>query len=89
VNPLTKQRLYYNGGSSIWDPNSSKIAQAPVLPPEVLSSGVHGVAIAEIESARSAPVRAALLARRRPEMYGLLALHRAPTDANAAAAPTG
>jgi predicted amidohydrolase len=86
-NPLTKQRLYYNGGSSIWDPNSSKIAQAPVLPPEVLSSGVHGVAIAEIEPAKSAPVRAALLARRRPEMYGLLALHRAPTDANATATP--
>ena len=27
-NPLTKQRLYYNGGSSVWDPNSAKIAQA-------------------------------------------------------------
>jgi predicted amidohydrolase len=50
-NPLTKQRLYYNGGSSIWDPKGTKIAQAPVLPPEVLPSGVHGVAIAEIEPA--------------------------------------
>jgi predicted amidohydrolase len=82
-NPLNKQRLYYNGGSSIWDPNSHKLAQAAVLPPEVLPSGVHGVAIAQIEPAKSAPVRAALLARRRPEFYGLLALHRAPTDANA------
>ncbi len=82
-NPLTKQRLYYNGGSSIWDPNSGKLAQAAVLPPEVLPSGVHGVAIAEIEPTKSAPVRAALLVRRRPELYGLLALHRAPTDANA------
>jgi predicted amidohydrolase len=83
-NPLTKQRLYYNGGSSIWDPDSRKLAQAPVLPPEVLPSGVHGIAVAEIEPARSAPVRATLLARRRPELYSLLALHRAPTDANAA-----
>jgi predicted amidohydrolase len=82
-NPLTHQRLYYNGGSSIWDPESHKLAQAAVLPPEVLPSGVHGVAIAEIEPAKSAPVRAALLERRRPELYGLLALHRAPTDANA------
>jgi predicted amidohydrolase len=79
-NPLTHQRLYYNGGSSIWDPHSHKLAQAPVLPPEVLPSGVHGVAVAEIELAKSAPVRAALLERRRPELYGLLALHRAPVD---------
>ena len=82
-NPITKQRLYYNGGSSIWSPLSKNIAQAPVLPPEVLPSGVHGLAIADIVPADSAPVRAALLARRRPEMYGLLALHRAPTDATA------
>jgi hypothetical protein len=84
-NPITHQRLYYNGGSSIWDPLGHKLAQAAVLPPEVLPSGVHGVAVAEIEPARSAPVRAVLLERRRPELYGLLALHRAPTDANASA----
>ncbi len=80
TNPITKQQLYYNGGSSIWDPFGNKIAQLPVPPPEVLPSGVHGVAIATIVPAKSAPVRAALLARRRPEMYGVLALHRAPTD---------
>jgi predicted amidohydrolase len=85
-NPITHQRLYYNGGSSIWDPQSHKLAQAPVLPPEVLSSGVHGVAIAEIEPLKSARVRATLLERRRPELYGLVALHRAPTDANASTA---
>ena len=51
-NPLTHQRLYYNGGSSIWDPESHKLAQAAVLPPEVLPSGVHGVAIADIEPAK-------------------------------------
>lgn len=82
-NPITHQRLYYNGGSSIWDPHSHKLAQAAVLPPEVLPSGVHGVAVAEIEPAKSAPVRAALLERRRPDLYRILALHRAPTDANA------
>lgn len=80
TNPITKQQLYYNGGSSIWDPSGNKIAQLPIYPPEVLPSGVHGVAIAMIVPAKSAPIRAALLARRRPEMYGVLALHRAPTD---------
>lgn len=69
-----------NGGSSIWDPSGNKIAQLPVLRPKVLPSGVHGAAIATIVPAKSAPIRAALLARRRPEMYGVLALHRAPTD---------
>jgi predicted amidohydrolase len=82
-NPITRQKLYYNGGSSIWDPNGRKLAQAPVVPPEVLPSGVHGVIKAEIDPAKSAPVRTALLKRRRTEMYGLLALHRAPTDAAA------
>ena len=32
-NPLTKQRLYYNGGSSIWTPDSRNIGQLPVIPP--------------------------------------------------------
>src|SRR6516165_8948420 len=83
-NPITKQKLYYNGGSSIWAPDGTKLAQAAVAPPEVLAPGVHGVVTAEINPGKSASVRAALLQRRRPELYGLLAIHRAPTDANAA-----
>lgn len=86
-NPITKQQLYYNGGSSIWSSESKRIGQLPLAPPEVLPSGVHGVVIADIVPAELAKVRAALLARRRPEMYGLLALHRAPTDAAATATP--
>jgi predicted amidohydrolase len=82
-NPITKQKLYYNGGSSIWAPDGTKLAQAAVVPPEVLPSGVHGVITADIDPAKSAPIRAALLQRRRPELYGLLAIHRAPADANA------
>ncbi len=85
-NPQTGQTLYYNGGSSIWDPSGNKIAQAPVVPPEVLSPGAHGIIIADIIPSAAEPVREAVLARRRPEMYGLLALHRAPTDPNATTA---
>ena len=82
-NPRTGQTLYYNGGSSIWDPSGNKIAQAPVVPPEVLSPGAHGMVVAEITPSMATPVREAVLARRRPQMYGVLALHRAPTDPNA------
>jgi predicted amidohydrolase len=86
-NPQTGQTLYYNGGSSIWDPSGNKVAQAPVVQPEVLSPGAHGMIVAEITPSMSAPVRNAVLARRRPGMYGLLALHRAPTDSNATTTP--
>lgn len=86
-NPLTGQTLYYNGGSSIWDPSGNKVAQAPVVPPEELAPGAHGMITAEITPSMAAPVRDAILARRRPQMYGLLALHRAPTDPNATKTP--
>jgi predicted amidohydrolase len=86
-NPQTGQTLYYNGGSSIWDPSGNKVAQAPVVLPEVLSPGAHGIVTAEITPAMAKPIRDAVLARRRPEMYGLLALHRAPTDPSSTATP--
>lgn len=85
TNPKTGQKLYYNGGSSLWSPTGNKIAQADVVPPENLPSGVHGIALADIDIAQSKPVRDQLLKRRRPELYGLLALHRAPTDSQATA----
>ena len=86
-NPLTGQTLYYNGGSSIWGPSGNKIAQAPVVPPEVLSPGAHGMVVAEITPSMATPIREAVLARRRPQMYRVLALHRAPTDPNATTEP--
>ena len=86
-NPVTGQTLYYNGGSSIWDPSGNKVAQAPVVPPELLSPGAHGMVTAEITPAMAEPVREAVLERRRPQMYGILALHRAPTDPSATTEP--
>lgn len=83
TNPKTGQKLYYNGGSSLWSPSGNKIAQADVVAPENLPPGVHGVAIANIDISQSKPVRDQLLKRRRPELYGLLALHRSPTDSQA------
>ena len=83
TNPLTKQQLYYNGGASIWGPTGDKIAQAPVTAPNVTASGVTNILIAEIDPAAGKAIREKLSALRRPELYGLLALHRAPTDADA------
>jgi predicted amidohydrolase len=84
TNPITGGKLYYNGGSSIWSPAGRKLVQAPVVPPEVLAPGLHGVFSADIVPAEADAPRIAALARRRPGVYTpLLALHRAPVDGNA------
>ena len=76
--------LYYNGGSSIWSPEGRKLAQAPVVPPEVLPPGLHGFISATIVPARADAVRDQRLAARRPSLYNpLLALRRAPVDSTA------
>ena len=88
TNPITGGKLYYNGGSSIWSPAGNKLAQAPVVPPEELPPGLHGIISATIVPAEAAAPRAAALARRRPALYTpLLALHRSPVDSNATATP--
>ncbi len=85
-NPLTKEALYYNGGSSIWSPNGHKIAQAPVIPPVDLKPGLNGIYTAIIDLRDADEIRAKICQRRRPELYRpLLALHRAPTDNNRSA----
>lgn len=83
TNPLTGQQLYYNGGSSIWTPAGDKIAQGDVVAPEKMDPGVHGVITATIDPGQGKATQVALLKQRRPELYGLLALHRSPTDQNA------
>ena len=63
------------------------MAQAPVVPPEELAPGLHGVFSATITPSDSDTVRAARLALRRPALYSpLLALHRSPVDGNATTA---
>jgi predicted amidohydrolase len=83
-NPINGSQLYYNGGSSIWSPEGRKLAQAPVVPPEVLPPGLHGFISATIVPARADAVRDQRLAARRPSLYTpLLALRRAPVDSTA------
>jgi predicted amidohydrolase len=40
-NPITGSQLFYNGGSSIWSPLGHKLAQAPVVPPQVFPPGLN------------------------------------------------
>lgn len=88
TNPITGGKLYYNGGSSIWSPQGRKLAQAPVVPPEVLPPGLNGLISATITPADARSARTAALARRRPPLYtSLLALHRSPVDGNATKTP--
>ncbi|MHC5352960.1 nitrilase-related carbon-nitrogen hydrolase [Myroides sp. LJL115] len=84
TNPNNNSQVYYNGGSSIWNPSGEKIAQAPVIGPIVLPNGLHGIYTAQIDVSKADTARERILKRRRPHLYNpLLALHRVPTDANA------
>ena len=84
TNPNNNSQVYYNGGSSIWNPLGEKIAQAPVIGPVVLPNGLHGIYTAKINVSQSDAIRERILKRRRPKLYNpLLALHRVPTDINA------
>ena len=88
TNPITGQQLYYNGGSSIWRPDGNKIAQAEVLPPETIKPGLQGFITADIDLSVGKPTQQALLERRRPSLYGLLALYRSPTNTEATSTVT-
>lgn len=84
TNPNTNQQLYYNGGSSIWNPQGNKLTQAPVVQPIELPFGLNGIYTANIQLNLADEARNAIQKRRRPELYNpLLAFHRSPTDVNA------
>lgn len=80
VNPQTNEKLYYNGGSSIWDPFGHKINQAPVTPPRIEIPGINNIIVSEINPSDSTSLKSKLLSLRRPELYKLLAIHRSPLD---------
>lgn len=84
TNPINKKQLYYNGGSSIWNPLGKKIVQSPVVPPLELPFGLHGIYIADIDLSEADLAQEKIRFKRRPNLYNpLLTLHRSPTDANA------
>lgn len=84
TNPNNHMQLYYNGGSSIWSPDGTKIEQAPVVSPIEIKPRLNGIYSTFINVDEADKHRKFLLAKRRPELYSpFLAFHRCPTDSAA------
>lgn len=86
TNPTTGLTVFYGGLASIWSPRGEKIAQAPASSPEVGPDVPPRILYAEIDPADYDNAARASFTERRPELYGSLALYRAPTDHNACSA---
>lgn len=83
ANPETGLVVHYNGTSSIWDGNGNKIAQLPFTSVSTLNTDAPKVLFATIDPKNYNNPLKKQLERRRPELYGDLALFRAPTDPKA------
>lgn len=83
ANPETGLVVHYNGASSIWDGNGNKIAQLPYTSVSTLNTDAPKVLFATIDPKNYDNPIKKLFERRRPELYGDLALFRAPTDPRA------
>lgn len=79
TNPETGITTHYDGGASIWDPLGKNLAQAPVSPEKNPSAPVTIYANIDPKLYNNS-VKAILQTRRRPELYHVLSLYRAPTD---------
>ncbi len=79
TNPATGVTTHYDGGASIWDPLGDNLAQAPVSPlahptqPITIFATINPVLYKN-------PAKEILMHRRRPELYQVLSLYRAPID---------
>jgi len=82
TNPATQVTTHYDGGASIWDPAGHQLAQAPVSPLSHPSAPMTIYATVD-RALYDNPAKAVLAERRRPELYGVIALYRAPGDPDA------
>ena len=83
ANPETGLVVHYNGASSIWDGNGNKIAQMPYTDVSTPNTDAPKILYATIDPKTYANPLKKVFQRRRPELYGDLALFRAPTDPKA------
>lgn len=82
TNPETMVTTHYDGGASIWNPMGKNLAQAPVSSPQDPKPPV--TIFADIDPALyKNSVKQLLQARRRPELYQVISLYRAPSDPSA------
>lgn len=83
ANPETGLVVHYNGASTIWDGNGNKIAQLPYTDVSSENTDAPKILFATIDpKTYDNPIKRQF-ERRRPELYGDLALFRAPTDPKA------
>lgn len=83
ANPETGLVVHYNGASSIWDGNGNKIAQLPYTSVSTEDTDAPKILFATIDPKTYDNPLKKTFERRRPELYGDLALFRAPTDPSA------
>ncbi|OGT47151.1 MAG: hypothetical protein A3E83_05185 [Gammaproteobacteria bacterium RIFCSPHIGHO2_12_FULL_41_20] len=81
-NPLTGAITHYVGGASIWDPDGKNLAQAA---PSFFNQPSNPETIyAQIDpQLYNNSAKQVLLTRRRPELYSVMNLYRAPLDPDA------
>ena len=83
TNPLTGESVFYGGAASIWQATGERIAHAPCTDANVRADNPGRILYAQIDPALFDNDQKRTLARRRPDLYGDLALQRVPTDARA------
>lgn len=82
TNPANGILTHYDGGASIWNPLGKNLAQAPISTPQHPTPPVS--IYAEIDPLLyKNPAKEILQTRRRPELYQILSLYRAPSDPSA------
>ncbi len=79
-NPTTGVTVTYGGCASIWQADGERIAHAPATTEATTAANPGTVLYAELDPALFENDQKTSLERRRPELYGLFAFFRSPTD---------
>ncbi|MGG4609351.1 nitrilase-related carbon-nitrogen hydrolase [Providencia sp. Me31A] len=83
TNLITKKKVYYNGGSSIWSPEGHKVCEAEVVPPIEREPGLNEIYTALVDLSEADKKRKEILRKRNPRVYfPLLTLHHSSTVQN-------
>lgn len=83
TNPTTGVTVTYGGSASIWQATGERTAYSPATDRNITAANPGRILYGEIDPALYDNDQRATLTRRRPDLYGALAFHRAPTDPTA------
>lgn len=82
INPLSGVYTHYDGGAGIWDPSGKNLAQAPVSTVKSPQPPITIMAMVDPKHYHNSQ-KTVLNTLRRPALYQVLSLYRAPYDPNA------